>query len=74
MSRVNQVAAQAARQLRHVPVVAEHAQEAVFAFEHAGRPGEAFGGKACGENAAFGSAAHMEALDHRAVARMGEFQ
>ena len=67
------VGAEFARQVGHVPFGAEHFQESGLAFEHAARAGEAVGGKAGGHHAAFGRAAQVQALHHRAGARAGEF-
>jgi hypothetical protein len=66
--------AEPAGELRHVVLVAEDAQEAELALDHARGSGEALLGEARGQNAAFSGAAQMEALDHGAVARIDEFQ
>ena len=66
--------AEPARQRRDIVLAAIDVEEPERPFQHALRAGEAFFGEARRQHAAFGGAAEMQALDHRAGARARELQ
>ncbi len=74
MRSVANSVAEATGQRRDIVLAAIDVEKAERSLQHGPRPGEACLGEACRQHAALGGAAHVQALDHRAGARLGELE